>query len=146
MNEAFLIKSIFLFISLWGIGLIFVWCRPKIDIFWKVVSSLIFAFYVWFFYDEINSGFNNFSAAWYPVTVMFLRELVALVFVNLFFFWPVAMAVVFYKSDELGAERLLKFISILTLVLWFVFVVYFFFSKGIDKFLFDSLKKMIPNV
>jgi cytosine/uracil/thiamine/allantoin permease len=76
---------------------------------------------------------------------LLLKELSALVFVNLFFIWPLALFIIFYKSDAVGAEKLLKFLCVLTLVLWVIFIVYFFFSKGIDHFLFQDLKKMVPD-
>ena len=145
MNEIFLIKRILIFIIFWGIGLIFIWFRPKIEIFWKIIATLIFAFYIWFFYDEIMSGYKYFMAGWYIYSLHFLKELIALVFVNLFFIWPVALIIIFYKSDSIGSERLLKFLCILTLALWIVLIIYFMFSKGIDEFLLDNLKKMLPR-
>jgi len=145
MEKALLVKSIFFFIALWGLATAFLWFRPRIELFWKIVATLIFGFYVWFFWKEVNSGYASFAGNWYPVTIDFLKELVALVFVNLFFFWPLALVIVFYKADEMGAERLLKIMCLLTLVLWVIFVAYVYYDKGIDKFLYENLRKMIPD-
>ena len=145
MENALLIKSIFLFMSIWGFTVIFLWFRPRIEIFWKTVATLIFIFYVWFFWDELSRGYGAFYAAWYDVTVYFIRELLALVFVNLFLFWPLALILVFYKANEIGAEKLLKFMCILTIVLWIVFIVYVYFNQGIDRFMFEKLKQMVPG-
>lgn len=145
MENTLLIKSIFMFISIWGFTVAFLWFRPRIEIFWKIVTTLIFLFYVWFFYEEISKGFNSFSAAWFDVIVYFIKELLALVFVNLFFLWPLALLIVFYKANDVGAEKLLKFMCILTLILWVVFLVYVYFNQGIDEFLFEKLKKMVPG-
>ena len=145
MNETLIIKSVFIFISIWGIGIIMLWFRPRIEIFWKIIATLIFGFYIWFFFDEIVLGLNTFRSEWYLSSLQFLKELITLVFVNMFFFWPLVLILIFYKADEIGAERLLKFVCILTLILWIIFVLYFYFSTGIDKYLYENLKKMIPH-
>ncbi len=145
MEKALLVKSIFFFIALWGLTTIFLWFRPRIEFFWKIVATLILGFYIWFFWKEISGGYAAFTADWYPMTVDFLKELVALAFVNLFFFWPLALLIVFYKADEMGAERLLKLMCLVTLVLWVIFVSYVYYDKGIDKFLYENLREMIPD-
>jgi len=145
MSETIIIKSIFVFIVIWGLSTVLLWFRPRIEIFWKIISLLIFVFYIWFFFDEINSGFTAFTANWYKTTIDFLKELITLVFGNLFFLWPLALIIIFYKADDMGAEKLLKFMCILTLVLWLVFIVYYYFNTGIDKFFYESLRKMVPN-
>lgn len=52
---------------------------------------------------------------------------------------------IFYQADDIGAERLLKFLCVLTLVLWIIFIMYSFFSSGIDKYFYENFKKMIPG-
>lgn len=146
MAEALLIKSTFIFLIFWSIGIIMLWFRPRIELVWKIIATVILAFYIWFFWDEISRGYNSLMAGWYVAILNFLRELLALVFINLFFIWPLSLILIFYKADSVGAEKLLKFLCVLTLVLWIIFIVYFFFSKGIDDFLFQNLKKMVPNV
>ncbi len=145
MNEALIIKSVFIFITLWGIGIVLLWFRPRIEIFWKIIATLILGFYIWFFFDEIVKGFNTFKSEWYVTSLQFLKELITLVFVNMFFFWPLVLVLIFYKADDIGAEKLLKFLCILTLILWIIFVIYFYFSSGIDKYLYENLKKIIPD-
>ena len=144
MGNILLIKSILIFITLWGLSLILLWFRGRIEYFWKVVASLIFVFYIWFFFDEITSGLISMQSGWYPVIVGFLKEFLSLTFINMFFFWPIALIIIFYKADDIGAENLLKFMCILTLALWVVFVIYVYFNKGINEFLFDHLQNMIP--
>ncbi len=145
MNEALIIKSVFLFIVLWGIGIVMLWFRQRIELVWKIIATVILVFYIWFFFDEINSGYNSFTAEWYGFLLNFLKEILSLVFVNLFFIWPLALVLIFYKSDAIGAEKLLKFLCVLTLVLWMIFIVYFFFSKGIDEFMIKNFKEMVPG-
>ena len=144
MNEILLIKSLFFFMSLWGLAVLLLWFRPRIDIIWKIMATLILGFYVWFFFDEISTGVNSLMNDWYGLSIHFIKEVLVLTFVNLFFFWPLALIIIFYKADDLGAERLLKFMVLLTLVLWVVFIIYFLFSKNLDSFIFEKLKKMIP--
>ncbi len=146
MAEALLIKSTFIFLIFWSIGIIMLWFRPRIEIVWKIFATIILAFYIWFFWDEIRRGYSGFTAGWYLSILNFLRELMALVFINLFFIWPLSLILIFYKADSTGAEKLLKFLCVLTLSLWVIFIIYFFFSKGIDEFLFQNLKKMVPDV
>jgi hypothetical protein len=145
MTDGLLIKSVFLFMIFWGAGIAMLWFRPRLELVWKIIATVIFVFYIWFFFDEFSSGFNAFSAGWYGFILNFLKELVSLVFVNLFFIWPLALILIFYKADAIGAEKLLKFLCVLTLVLWVVFILYFFFSRGIDDFLLKNFKEMVPG-
>jgi hypothetical protein len=145
MNDIIIIKSVFFFMCLWGLSLVLLWFRPRIEIFWKIVATLILLFYCWFFFDEILKGLAAFRASWYVSVLDFLRELITLVFINLFFLWPLALVVIFYKANDMGSERLLKFMCVLTLVLWVIFVIYFYYHAGIDRFFYENLKKMIPH-
>ena len=145
MGKPLLLKSIFMFINIWFIGIIFLWFRRRIELFWKIVATLILAFYVWFFYNELALGYNSFITEWYTLLVDFSKELLSIVFINLFLFWPLVLIIIFYKADEIGAEKLLKFMCIVTIILWIIFVIYILFNKGIDEFLYDNLKKMIPH-
>jgi hypothetical protein len=145
MSEALIIKSVFLFMVFWGIGIAALWFRPRIEIVWKIIATLILVFYIWFFFDEINSGYNSFAAGWYGFTLNFLKEILSLIFVNLFFIWPLALALIFYKADAIGAEKLLRFLCVLTLALWIIFILYYFFSKGIDEFMIKNFKEMVPG-
>jgi hypothetical protein len=145
MSEALIIKSVFLFMVFWGIGIAALWFRPRIEIVWKIIATLILVFYMWFFFDEISSGYNSFAAGWYGFTLNFLKEILSLVFANLFFIWPLALALIFYKADAIGAEKLLRFLCVLTLALWFIFILYYFFSKGIDEFMIKNFKEMVPG-
>jgi hypothetical protein len=145
MDTPLLIKSIFMFLCLWGLCIIALWFRKSIEIFWKILATLILIFYLWFFYEEILKGYSSFEKDWYVLFVDFSKELITMTFTNLFYLWPLALIIIFYKADDLGAEKLLKFMCIITLALWMVFVIYVFYDKGIDKFLYDNLKKMIPH-
>lgn len=145
MIDGLLIKSVFIFIIFWGIGIAMLWFRPRIEIIWKIIATVIFLFYIWFFFDEISSGYAAFSAGWYNFVLNFLKELVSLIFVNLFFIWPLALILIFYKADAIGAEKLLRFLCVLTLVIWIVFIVYDFFNRGIDNFLINKFKEMVPG-
>jgi hypothetical protein len=145
MNELIIVKSIFIFVVIWGLGILMLWFRPRIEIFWKIAATLVFAFYAWFFWDTINEGIDLFLSGWYIFLITFFKELLSLVFVNLFFIWPLALVILFYKADDIGAERLLKSLTIITLVLWILFILYFFFSSNIDSFLVERLKEMVPG-
>jgi hypothetical protein len=148
MDKPFLIKSVFMFICIWGIGIMLLWFRRSIEIFWKIVATLILCFYIWFFFEEISAGYHTFITAtgWYNLLLNFLTELTAVVFANLFFLWPAALVVVFYKADEIKASRLLKFMCILTIGLWIVFLIFAFSKNGLDDFIMKNLKQMFPKV
>ncbi len=145
MKDVIIIKSIFLFASIWGLSLFLMWFRPRIEIFWKISATVLYAFYGWFFYSEIVNGFREFMSSWYLSFLAFFKELFILVFVNLFFLWPVALVLVYFKADEIGAEKLLRFMCLLTIALWIIFVLYYYFSSGIDSFLLEKLKEMVPG-
>jgi hypothetical protein len=144
MEKTLILNSISVFVLIWGIAAAFLWFRPRIEIFWKLIATILFIFYVWFFYDEISKGFVTLKADWYPVVITFLKELMVLVFVNLFFLWPVVLVVIFYKSDDIGAEKLLKFMCVFTVIIWIALVGYSFYDKNIDTFLYEKLKTFIP--
>mgnify|MGYP001768794765 CR=1 FL=1 len=144
-SDILVIKSIFLFFSFWGITVLLLWFRPRIEIFWKAVATLILAFYVWFFFPELKAGFYTFKGAWYVSSLDFLREILTIIFAGLFIIWPATLIRIFYKADDIGAEKLLKFLCLLTLVLWVLFIIYFFFSSGIDSFFYENLRKMVPH-
>lgn len=145
MNELIITKSIGFFLFFWSIGLIFLWIRPRIEIFWKIISTLIYLLYLWFFWDDVVSGFDLFQAKWYAVSLNFLKELIVLLFMNLFLLWPILLIFVFYKANDLGAENLLKFFAIFTIVIWVIFIIYVYFSSDVDTFLLDSFRKMLPG-
>jgi hypothetical protein len=144
MEKALIIKSISIFIFVWGISVVFLWFRPRIEIFWKMIATALFLFYVWFFYDEVYKGFIAIQADWYPVILSFFRELLVIVFVNLFFLWPVLLLVIFYKADDIGAEFLLKFMCVFTVAVWIGFVVYVLYDKKVDVYLYEKIRSFIP--
>ncbi|HNX58366.1 MAG TPA: hypothetical protein PKK43_04665 [Spirochaetota bacterium] len=144
MEKALILKSVSVFIFVWGIAVVFLWFRPKIEIFWKVVATLLFLFYIWFFSEEISKGFLSIRADWYPAMITFFKELLVILFANLFFLWPVILIVIFYKSDDIGAEKLLKFMCVFTVFIWIVLVAYAFYDKKIDTYLYEKLKTFVP--
>lgn len=148
MDKPLVIKSLFMFISLWGIAIMLLWFRRSIEIFWKIVATLILGFYVWFFFEEIIAGYTSFikPTEWYTLLLSFITELTAITFTNLFFLWPLALIIIFYKADDMGAEKLLKFMCILTLILWIIYVIYVFYDKGINEFFNKNLRQMFPNI
>ncbi|MEW6525764.1 MAG: hypothetical protein AB1444_03740 [Spirochaetota bacterium] len=145
MNTTMLSTSLLIFTTIWGLSVLLLWMRPRIEILWKIATSAIFGFYVWFFYKDLVKGYSQLEKDWYLVTIAFIKEFSALIFANMFFLWPLALIIIFYKADDIGAERLLKFMCIFTLVVWLVFTLYTFYSKQIDTFLFHTLREMIPN-
>ena len=144
-NDVLMIKSVFLFFTIWGITTLMLWFRPRIEIFWKIIATLIFIFYIWFFFGEVSTGFSAFKAGWYISIIEFFKEILIIAFAGLFIIWPVSLIVIFYKANDIGAEKLLRFLCLLTILLWIIFIVYFLFSSGVEKFFYESLKRMIPK-
>jgi len=143
-NEILFIKSIFLFLSFWGLAILLLWFRPRVEIFWKIMATFILLFYLWFFWDEVYKGFISFKAEWYLAVIEFFRESLFIIFGTLFIIWPISLIIIFYMANDIAAEKMLKFLCILTLFLWIIFIIYFFFHEGIAKFFYETLKKMIP--
>lgn len=144
MEKEIILKSIFIFIFLWGISIIFLWFRPKIEIFWKIIATAVFLLFLYFFQKEIISGYLGFKADWFTSLITFLRELMLLVFYNFFIFWPVSLIIIFYRSDDISAERLLKFMCVFTLILCMVIFGYVYFNEGVDRFIYEKLVNVIP--
>jgi len=144
-NDVLMIKSVFLFFSVWGITVLLLWFRPRIELFWKLIATLIFIFYVWFFFSEVSASFSALKAGWYISVIEFFKELLIIIFAGMFIIWPLALMIIFYKADDTGAEKMLRFLCLLTIILWIIFILYFFFSTGIEKFFYENLKKMIPK-
>jgi hypothetical protein len=144
MEKTLILKSAPIFIFLWGFGIVFLWYRPRIEIFWKIIATVLFAFYVWFFHEEVSRGFSAIKADWFAIILSFLKDFLSLAFVSLFLLWPLFLMVIFYKSDDISAENLLKVICIMTVVVWILFVAYVMYDKKIDPFLFDKVRSYIP--
>lgn len=144
MEKTLILKSVPIFIFIWGLGTVFLWFRPRIEIFWKIIATLIFLFYVWFFYAEISKGFAMIKADWLAVFIPFGRDLLSLAFISLFLLWPVLLFVIFYKSDDIGAETLLKLLCFITVIIWIAFVAFTLYDKKIDPFLLDKIRPYIP--
>ena len=144
-DNILILKSVFLFFSIWGITILLLWIRPKIELFWKLVATLIFIFYVWFFFDVLSRSFASFKAEWYISIIEFLREILIIVFAGMLIIWPVTLIIIFYKANDIGSEKLLRFICLLTIISWIAFIIYAFFSPGIENFFYDTLKNMVPK-
>jgi hypothetical protein len=125
--------------------MLLLWFRPKIDFFWKLIATIIFVFYIWFFFSELKTGFTSFKSDWYISILDFIKDFITIIFASMFIIWPVSIVIIFYKANDMGAEKLLKFLCILTLLLWIIFIIYFFFNEGIYTFFYESLKKMVPG-
>ena len=124
------------------------WFRKNIEIFWKILATLILGFYVWFFFKEISQGYTAFmtSPGWQKVTINFLTELSAIVFTSLFYLWPLSLIIIFYKSDSTRAMRLLKFMCVLTLILWILFIFYGYINnKELNQFIDKNIRQMFPK-
>jgi hypothetical protein len=148
MDKPLIIKSVFMFVCLWSIGIMLLWFRHSVETFWKIVATLILGFYIWFFFEEISKGYASFMGAegWQSATIHFLKELTAIIYSTLFFLWPLSLIIIFYKSDDLGAQRLLKFMCIVTLVIWIIYVIYAYYDKGLNEFIDKNLKQIFPKL
>jgi hypothetical protein len=148
MDKPIIIKSIFMFVCLWGIGIMLLWFRHNIEIFWKIVATLILGFYIWFFFEEISKGYAAFMVTngWQAVTINFLKEFTAIIYSTLFFLWPLSLIIIFYKSNDIGAQRLLKFMCIITLIIWIVYVIYAYYDKGLNDFIEKYLKQILQKL
>ena len=146
MEKSIIFNSIFMFISFWGITVFFIWFRPRVEFFWKIVVTLIFLFYLWFFWKEIFSGYLAFKASWYVVFISFLKELLILLFYCSFIFWPIALVKAFYSSSDVSSERLIRVMCVFSLILWVVVSIYIYNNKNIDNFFFKKLLDSIPFI
>lgn len=145
MDAARLIQSTLFFMVLWGFGILLLWFRPRLEPVWKLLATILFGLYVWFFWQDIVTGYEVLAQDWYGTVVTFITELFVLVFINLFFLWPLVLVIIFYKADDIGAEKLLKFMVLFTLALWVIFIIYHYFHQGIDDIIFNRLREFIPG-
>jgi hypothetical protein len=142
MEKALILKSLHIFMALWGIALLFLFFRPKIDFFWKFIALLLFSFYLFIFYDEVKAGYQSFIGHWDVELVIFLKEFLKIIFITLFLLWPVTLVIIFYRADDMGAEQLLKFMCVLTLLVWMIFILIIMFNKGYDVFFYEKLREI----
>ena len=145
MSEFFILRTSIIFLGFWSLGIVLLWFRPRIEIFWKIIATLILAFVIYLCIDILQNDLDRFFENGINSLFLFLKEFFALLLLNLFFLWPVALVLIFYKADDIGAERLLKFMSIITLILLIIAFVYVFFSEGADQQILDNIKKIIPD-
>ena len=144
-NVIILKSSIFMFCSIWGFAILLLWIRPRVELFWKIVATIIFIFYIWFFFNELTLSFSSLKADWYIAIIEFFKEVLIIIFSGMFIIWPIILIVIFYKANDIGSEKLLRFICVLTIVLWVAFIIYSFFSSGVENFFYGTLKNMIPK-
>ncbi|MBP8988039.1 MAG: hypothetical protein KBG92_09555, partial [Spirochaetes bacterium] len=85
MNTTMLSTSMMMFSVIWGLSVVLLWMRPRIEILWKIAASGIYGFYIWFFYKDLLKGFKQFQKDWYTVTIAFIKEFSGLLFANMFF-------------------------------------------------------------
>lgn len=129
---------------LWASALLLLWFRRGIGLIWKAGASVVFAFYCFFFGNEITAGLESLKADWYVSALDFFRGLMRTVFADMFFLWPLALFTVFAKADDIGSEKLIRFMITATAALWAGFLIYFRFSGSIDGFFYDKLKSLLP--
>ncbi|MFA5518743.1 MAG: hypothetical protein WDA74_05745, partial [Spirochaetota bacterium] len=98
-----------------------------------------------FFFSELKSGLIAFQNDWYVSILDFIKDFILIIFASIFIIWPVSILIIFYKANDIGAEKLLKFLCIFTLLLWIIFIIFFFFNEGIYIFFYEYLKKMVPG-
>jgi hypothetical protein len=146
IEQEVILKSLFFFVSLWGLATAFLIFRPRVSFLWKIAAIMLFLFYIWVFREEILNGYNALVNDWYGSIVIFAKEMLALVFYLMFIFWPLSLIIIFYKADDIGAENLLKFMVVFTLMLWIVIGVYSFQKQGLDTFLDKTVKDILPFI
>jgi cytosine/uracil/thiamine/allantoin permease len=90
-------------------------------------------------------SFAKFKAEWYISIIEFFKEILIITLAGMLIIWPITLIIIFYKANDIGSEKLLRFICLLTIILWIAFMIYSFFSPGIEKFFYETLKTMIPK-
>lgn len=145
MDDSVVLKSVFFFMCIWAIALLLLWFRRGIGPLWKITATAAFVFYCVFFQNEIAAGLQSIKQNWYVSFLDFVRGLFRTVFTDMFFLWPVALFTVFVKADDIGSEKLLRFMFILSIFLWICFLLYFNFDASIDNFFYETLRDMIPG-
>jgi len=144
MEKLFIIKSQFWFLGFWTLATILIWFRPRIELLWKITATLLLGFNIFFFYEEVYKQAMSFSKTWYVSLLGFLNEIKTLLFINQYFFWPIVLIVAFYKADDMGAERLIKYMCIFSIVVWIIFIVFYYFDTGINSFIYENIKELLP--
>ncbi len=144
IEKIFILKYLFILTSIWGLCILFLWFRPRIEIFWKIVATLLLAFYIIFFYEKLKIGFEMFQKDCFTALFNFIKEFLVILYILLVLVWPVSLIMIFYKSDDIAAERLLKFMCIFTLLTWTISILYILYNKNVDIFFYDMLKKILP--
>ncbi len=146
MESIIILKTVFIFIVLWGLAAAFLIFRPRVSFIWKIAAIMLYAFYVWYFREDIMSGYGSFTQDWFGTLILFAKEIMFLMFYLLFVFWPISLVIIFYKADDLGAQNLLKFMVIYTLIVWVIITIYAFNKKVIDSTLYETLTGWIPFI
>lgn len=144
METNIFLKTIPFFIFIWGLAAAFLIFRPRIPVLWKIAAFLLYLFYIWVFKSDIEQFLIMVGQNWYITTILFLKESLYLTFYLLIIFWPISLFVIFYKSDDFGADRLLKFMIFFTIIFWIIVAVYSYNKRGIDNLLYNKLTELFP--
>jgi hypothetical protein len=118
--------------------------RKGIEPVWKIFPFLIFGFYLWFHRNLFPPVWNNIQADYVNFLMKFIPEFGKAIFYLLPYIWMVIFVTVFYMVDEAKAEKLMKFMVFLTIVIWLFWLANHFFGEKLAPFLKREVPKFLP--
>ncbi|MCB1190006.1 MAG: hypothetical protein H7A23_12715 [Leptospiraceae bacterium] len=118
----------------WGIGLILVFFRRDLDLLWKSLFLLIYAFYILQFFPEILLGYQRLVGNYPKEIVSWIKGIGKVFYYFLLIVWPVLLVRVFYSASGYLSFLTIRLMVFATFLYWVLFYCFVFFSAEINNF------------
>ena len=122
--------------AVWVLGNLLLIGRGSFPILLRLMSVLICLLFGFLLEDEIYLSYWDWRDHTVQMLRIFYRTLGGFFFAVLFVAWPAQLILIFYKADYKGSARILKVMTILSLII---------ICGTISSILLISLRKIRPN-
>ena len=124
---------------LWIIGLILSFFRRDLEFLWKAFFLLIFLFYVIQFHEELFAGYYRFKYNYAKEIVNWIYGIGKASYYFILISWPITLTRIYYSASGILSDISIRIQVIVTVLYWFLFLIYSNFQVRIDNFLLNTL-------
>ncbi len=135
---------VFIYI-LWFLAVLFWLLRRGIELIWKLAAVAAFAAHLYFQYPVFLKVWQEIESDYVQFLMKFTVSLGKTFFELWSAIWMIVMVAVFYMVNELAAEKWVKTLFFLTLLVWAIWFVNFFYGKEIGEYLGKEIPAFFPR-
>ena len=108
----------FLPLILWLVFAVILLFRRSLPLYIRLVSFMILAFYLMFWYKELHAFIAKISALDKTMLMTVLYQTCHLAFLALLWIWPLSLLYIFITSDDKGARIFLLVLVLFSFAVW----------------------------